>query len=164
DDEFALAPDGGVQWRGGVVGRLLAGDSLLTPRIEVLPGDFLEGSLRELVRRRLTGFLRQAIEQRLAPLFRIRDAALDGPARDLSYQLVEWMGSLNAGELASMRASLGAGDRKTLARLGVRLGTETIYVDSLLKPAVAALRGLLWAIRQGEVVPAVPAGPAGPRD
>ena len=43
DGDFALTPDRAVTWRGGAVGRLLRGDTALAPKVEALPGDFLEG-------------------------------------------------------------------------------------------------------------------------
>jgi ATP-dependent RNA helicase SUPV3L1/SUV3 len=163
DGEFTLGADGVVLWRGGAVGRLLAGDSALAPRIEALPGDFLEGELRDSVRRRLADFLRAAIERGLQPLFRLRAAELSGPARGLVFQLAEALGSLPAVAVTSQRAALADGDRRLLARLGVRLGVETVYVDALLRPRAAGLRGLLWAVWRGEAAPPVPAL-AAPRD
>ena len=163
DGEFALAPDGAVTWRGGAVGRLLPGDSVLSPRIEALPGDFLDGDLRESVRRRLADFLRETIRRGLAPLFHAREAELGGAARGLVFQLGEALGSLPAAAAASQSAALAVADRKALARLGVRFGTETIYVESLLKPRAAALRALLWAAWRGAPVPMVP-GLSAPRD
>ena len=162
DGEFALAADA-LLWRGGAVGRLLPGDTALMPRVEALPGDFLEGGLRESVRRRLAEFLRDAIERGLAPLFRAREATLGGAARGLVFQLGEALGSLPAAAVASQRAALDAGDRRALARLGVRLGTESVYIEPLLKPRAAALRALLWAVERGACPPAVP-GLAAPRD
>jgi ATP-dependent RNA helicase SUPV3L1/SUV3 len=164
DAEFELGPDGAVAWRGGAVGRLLPGESALGPRVEALPGDFLEGHLRDGVRQRLAAFVGGAVRRGLAALFRARDADLTGPARGLVFQLAEALGSLPAREVAHLRASLTAPDRKALARLGVRLGTETIYVDPLLKPKAARLRGLLWAVRSGCAPPEPPASATAARD
>ena len=56
DDSFTLAADGELRWQGEVVGRMTAGERLLTPRAEVLTGEFVEGEAREKVRRRLQEF------------------------------------------------------------------------------------------------------------
>jgi ATP-dependent RNA helicase SUPV3L1/SUV3 len=164
DAEFALGTDGALHWRGGEVGRLRAGETALRPRIEVLPGDFLEGKLRETVRQRLARFVEAALGNGLAALYRAREAELLGPARGLVFQLAEALGSLPAAELAPIRAALGPADRKALARLGIRLGAETVYLEPLLKPPAASLRGLLWAVRQGAPIPTAPAGTAARRD
>ena len=164
DGEFALGPDGMVLWRGGAVGRLTPGEHALAPKVEALPGDFLEGHLREAVRQRLARFVAASIERGLSAVFRAREAELGGPARGLVFQLGEALGCLPAREIAALRGALGPADRKALARLGVRLGTESVYFDALLKPKAAALKGLLWAVRSGGAVPAVPGGSAAPRD
>ena len=152
-DEFRLAPDGTISWAGGPVARLLPGDDVLAPRIEILPGEFLEGELRETVRRRIAAFLRGAIRRRLAPLFRARESVLSGAGRGLVYQLAEALGSLPAAAVAAQRAALDETDRKTLARLGIRFGTEFVYLDRLLKPDAVALRALLWSLHHDVALP-----------
>jgi ATP-dependent RNA helicase SUPV3L1/SUV3 len=164
DGEFELASDGAIAWRGGAVGRLLPGESVLAPRVETLPGDFLEGHLRDDVRQRLAAFVMGAVRRGLGALFRAREAELAGPARGLVYQLGEALGSLPARAVAPLCAALSKPDRKTLARLGVRLGTETIYFDPLLRSKAARLRGLLWAVESGARPPLAPEGAAVPRD
>jgi hypothetical protein len=71
------------------------------------------------------------------------------------------------GAVAAQRAALTPADQKALARLGVRLGTETVYIEPLLKPAAVALRALLWSVKEGIPLPA-PVPPPGrlslPRD
>ena len=37
-------------------------------------------------------------------------------------------------------------DKRNLAKLGLRLGVETIYLPNLLKPAAIKLRALLWSV------------------
>ncbi len=153
DNSFRLAPDGMVLWLDGAVGRLLPGDSALAPRVEPLPGEFLEGDLREMVRRRLARFLRDEIHRRLAPLFRAQQAELSGPARGLIYQLTEALGSVPAASIAPQRLALDRADRQGLARLGIRLGTEFVYLDRLLKPDAVAMRALLWSVQNGAALP-----------
>jgi len=164
DGEFALDNDGTLAWRGGAVGRLLPGETALQPKVDALPGEFLEGAVRDAVRQRLATFADAAVRRGLFALFRAREAELAAPARGLVFQLVEALGSLPAREVTALRHAMAAADRKALARLGVRFGTETVYFDALLKPRAASLRGLLWAVRRGEAVPAAPNGTAAPRD
>src|SRR5438552_4442259 len=58
DEAFAIDGAGRLRWRGGPVGRIVAGEVVLAPRIEVRAGDFLEGEARERVRQRLQVFVR----------------------------------------------------------------------------------------------------------
>ena len=164
DAEFELAATGQIRWRGGAVGRLLPGESALGPRVEPLPSDFLEGHLRDGVRQRLAAFLAEALERGLPALYRARGAELGGPARGLVYQLAEALGTLPARDVAPLAAALQGADRKALARLGVRLGTESVYLEPLLKPKAARLRALLWSARTGAANPPAPEGTSAPRD
>jgi ATP-dependent RNA helicase SUPV3L1/SUV3 len=156
DDAFALDGEGMLRWRGGVVGRLLPGERLLRPRADPLVGDLVEGEARERVRRRLQAFLRAEIDRRLAPLFALRDLPLGNVARGLVFQLIDALGSLPAAEIAAVAAALDPADRTALSRLGVRFGTESIYLEPLLRPEAMRLRALLWAVRQGCPPPALP--------
>jgi ATP-dependent RNA helicase SUPV3L1/SUV3 len=164
DAEFALGPDGAIAWRGGAVGRLASGESALVPKVEALPGDFLDGHLKEQVRQRLAVFAANALRQALPALYRAAGDKLSGPARGLVYQLAEALGALPARAAAPLRAALTGPDRKALARMGVRLGTETVYLEPLLKAKAGKIKALLWAVRAGEAVPRAPEGAAAARD
>ena len=164
DDEFALAPDGKLLWRGGVVGRLIAGENALDPQIEVFTGHSLDSVLRETIRRRLVSFWGMEKRRRLAPLVRLRHAEFDGAARGLVYQLCEALGVLPASAVAAQCAALIGKDRKLLAKHGVRLGTETVYLDGMLKRDAMAGAALLWSIHNQLDAPKLPGGVAAPRD
>jgi ATP-dependent RNA helicase SUPV3L1/SUV3 len=154
DAEFTLVEDGTVTWGGGSVARLAAGETPLAPRVEPLPGEFLEGEALQSVRRRLQAFVRDAVANGLKPLFRAREADLTGAARGLAFQLAEALGSVPTRSVRPVLNALGPADRKALARFGIRLGTEFVYVEPLLKPAAIALRGLLWSVYQNAALPA----------
>jgi ATP-dependent RNA helicase SUPV3L1/SUV3 len=156
DDVFTIGADGELRWRGAVVGRMVAGEKLLTPRAEPLAGDFLEGEAREKVRRRLQEFLRNEIERRLAPLFAGQVLPLGGVGRGLVYQLVDALGCLPATQVADQVAALEPEERKALSRLGVRFGTESVYFEPLLRTDTMRFQALLWAVRQGRPVPRLP--------
>jgi ATP-dependent RNA helicase SUPV3L1/SUV3 len=156
DEAFALDPVGNLTWRGGLVGRLVAGEGLLTPRVDVSAGDFLEGSAREGVRRRLQTFVKEEVERRLAPLFALRDLPLDGVARGLAFQLVDALGCLPSEAAAEQLRVLDRASRRAMARVGVRFGAESLYVEPLLGVDPLRFRALLWAVRQGRAVPRLP--------
>lgn len=158
DEAFSLAADGGLLWHGDPVARLAAGAHVLRPQVELLPSDLLEPAARDRVRGRLAHWLAATIAGELAPLLRAQAAPLKGAARGLVHQLAEGLGSLSRAAAAGQVAALSAEDRKALARLGIRLGTESIYMPALLKPAPQATRALLWAARSGRPAPEPPGG------
>ena len=155
-DEFALTPEGMVLWRGGAVARLTAGDRVLQPKIDVLPAEFLDGAHREMVRRRLAEAVREQIRQPLAPLFRLAEASLEGASRGLAYQLVEALGTLLIARIDGQAAGLDKPARKRLAHLGVRLGTEAVYLAPLLNVRAGGMAALLWSVRAGAPLPLPP--------
>jgi ATP-dependent RNA helicase SUPV3L1/SUV3 len=156
DAAFAIDPAGNLLWRGGQVGRLAAGDGMLSPRVEVLAGNFLEGPARERVRQRLHLFVKTEIERRLGPLFALRDLLLSGVGRGLAFQLVDALGCLPAVEAGDQLRLLDRAARRALARAGVRFGSESIYLEPLLGAESVKFRALLWAVRQGRPAPKLP--------
>src|SRR5262249_53052461 len=100
---------------------------------------------RQRVRRRVTQWLERSLRQRLRPLWRAREADLAGPARGLVFQLVANLGILPRAAAAAQLAGLKPADRDALARLGVHLGRESIWLPGHGNPAVVTLKRVLWA-------------------
>ncbi len=159
DEAFAVGADGRLTWRGAPVARLAPGASLPSPRVEPLTSDLLDAALRERVRRRLEAWCGCHLAARLAPLLRARQADLAGPARGLVFQLWESLGSLPRSACQTEVAALAAADRGALRRLGIRVGSQSVYIPALLKPAAVETRALLWAAHNGPGTP--PEAPAG---
>ncbi len=156
DTAFSLSDDGAIAWEGATVARLAAGEDVLRPRVEPLAGDLLDGAARERLRRRLVPWLERLLRRDLGPLWRAREARLEGAARGISYQLVEAFGLLPRRLLAPQLAALAAADRNALARVGVRLGLESVWVAGLAGGPGARRAALLWALHQRRAVPGVP--------
>jgi len=155
DEVFALDGSGRLQWRGGSVGRLVAGEAILSPRVEVHAAEFLDGEARERVRQRLQLFVKAEIERRLASLFAMQSLPLEGIARGLVFQLVDALGLVAVADIGTPLGGLDRQSRRTLARVGVRFGTESVYLEPLLGAETARFRALLWAVRHGCGVPPV---------
>jgi ATP-dependent RNA helicase SUPV3L1/SUV3 len=155
DAGFAIDAAGMLRWRGALVGRLVAGERMLTPRAEPLSGDFIEAEAREKIRRRLAAFVRAEVERRLAPLFAASALPLGGVGRGLAFQLADALGALPAIEVERQVAELDPADRSALSRHGVRFGTKTVYFETLLRPEALRFRALLWAVWHRREMPAL---------
>jgi ATP-dependent RNA helicase SUPV3L1/SUV3 len=153
DEVFAIDPSGMLCWRGGTVGRLVAGDRMLTPRADPLPADFVEREARERIRQRLQAFLRAEIERRLAPLFAAQALPLGSVGRGLVFQLVGELGCVPRADVCHQLSALEAPDRIALSRLGLRFGTESVYFEPMQRTDIARFRALLWAVQHGRPVP-----------
>ena len=161
DEHFALVADedGGddgpgewpllMTWRGAPVARLKAGDGLLRPAAEPVSGQLLETPDRERVRRRLRAWLDGHVGGVFSTLKAALKADLGAPARGIVYRLSENLGSFGRAPLQAQIESLGCAGRKSLKPFGIRIGRHLVFMPELLKPRAIALRGLLWALRNG---------------
>jgi ATP-dependent RNA helicase SUPV3L1/SUV3 len=147
-EQIVLANDGAVRWNGEVVGKLIAGDDTLRPRVRVVADEHLTGPAREVVQNRLDLWLKTHIEKLLAPLFSLSAAEdVTGMARGIAFQLVEALGVLERQKVANEVKGLDQPARATLRKYGVRFGAYHIYLPLLLKPAPRSLATQLWALK-----------------
>jgi ATP-dependent RNA helicase SUPV3L1/SUV3 len=147
DQQFVLAADGTIRWTGAAVGKLIAGDEAMRPRIRVIADEHLSGAPREAVEGRLERWLKSHIEKLLGPLFQLSTAAdISGIARGVAFQLVEALGVLERQRVAEEVKGLEQPERASLRKYGVRFGAYHIYLPLLLKPAPRALAAQLWAL------------------
>ncbi len=149
DDAFALAPDGVVSWRGAAVGRLAPGPGKLQPRVKPAASGLLTPEQRHRLGQRLARWLEGAVGARMGPLLEASRADLAGPARGIVFELGEGLGSVPRRRVESQIGALGRADRKGLRELGIRLGRESVFMPSLVKPAAIEMRALLWAAHTG---------------
>ena len=148
NEQIVLANDGAVRWMGDAVGKLVAGDDALRPRLRIIADEHLAGPARELVQTRLDLWLKTYIEKQLAPLFSLSAAEdITGMARGVAFQLVEALGVLERQRVSDEVKGLDQPQRATLRKYGVRFGAYHIYLPALLKPAPRALATQLWALK-----------------
>jgi len=153
DEAFSIDSRGLLRWQGSSVGRLVAGTQMLTPQVDLLIGDFVEGGARERIRQRLRAFLRAEIERRLAPLFAAQALPLGGVGRGLVFQLVGELGCVPRADVRRQLNALEPADRIALSRLGLRFGTESIYFEPMQRIDIVRFRALLWAVQCGRREP-----------
>jgi ATP-dependent RNA helicase SUPV3L1/SUV3 len=148
DDQFVLATDGIIRWQGQPVGRLVAAEEMLKPRVRIIADEQLTGAPRDGVQARLDLWLKTHIEKLLGPLFQLANAEdVTGLARGVAFQLTESLGVIERGKIAEDVKSLDQTARASLRKYGVRFGAYHIYVPALLKPAPRALATQLYALK-----------------
>ena len=151
DEQFVLAADGAIRWLGQAVGKLVAGEEVLRPRVRIVADERLTGAPRDSVQARLDLWLKSHIEKLLGPLFQLSAAEdVTGITRGVAFQLVEALGVLDRRKVAEEVKGLDQPARATLRKFGVRFGAYHIYIPPLLKPAPRVLAVELWALKQGD--------------
>ncbi|MFL5062810.1 MAG: helicase-related protein [Xanthobacteraceae bacterium] len=151
DDQFVLASDGTIRWVGEPVGKLVAGDDMLAPRMRIIADEQLTGASREAVQSRLDLWLKAHIEKLLGPLLTLSRAEdVTGIARGVAFQLLESLGVIERHRVAEEVKGLDQAARASLRKYGVRFGTYHVYLPALLKPGPRALAAQLWALKRGD--------------
>ncbi len=149
DEQLVLASDGAIRWLGQPVGKLVAGEDMLKPRVRIVADEQLTGASRDSVQTRLELWLKTHIEKLLAPLFQLQAAEdVTGIARGVAFQLIESLGVLERQKVADDVKGLDQASRAALRKYGVRFGAFHIYIPPLLKPAPRALATQLWALKE----------------
>ena len=163
---LTLGAEGHVVWHGTPVGRLVAGDTPLSPRVEPLPSELLDPALRERVRRRLASWLEGELRARLPGLEdEVDGAELTPPARGLLFAVRAGLGTVARREVASQLAALSPGDNRELSRRGISLGRLTVFAPALLRRDAVRTRARLWSVhRQAGAVPLLAGAPSVKRD
>jgi len=156
DDHFIVFEDGTIQWRSQKLGSLKRGRTIMTPQPQVPNSSILPALLRDRVVKRLTKWSNSFIERRFTPLFNLPLQKLSGPARGLIFQLRENLGSIDRCEVREQISELSKTDRKILKLSNIKIGPQTIFVKSLLKPKVVNVRSILWAIWNDLSPPTLP--------
>ncbi len=152
NEEFVLATDGRLRWRGEVVAELAEGDSLYRPRIIMLADETLTGPDLDRVQDRLSLWLRHHINTVLEPVMSLEAPAdLDGTGRGIGYQLFEHLGLLPRANVADEVKALDQDVRGKMRKLGIKFGAYHIYVPMSLKPAPRELALILFALKNGGV-------------
>jgi ATP-dependent RNA helicase SUPV3L1/SUV3 len=152
DTEIDFTEQGGLMWGEHAVGKLVAGDEPLKPRIQGFVDDEAGPEVRAKVERRLGHFMDRRIQAQMEPLVALqRDEGLSGVARGFAFRMVEGFGIIPRGEVAQEVRDLDQEARGLLRKHGVRFGQFTVFLPALLKPAPTRLRLVLWGLSKGLV-------------
>ena len=150
DTEFEFTEQGGLMWGEYGVGKLIKGDDILSPRIEVFVDDEAGNEVLIKVQKRLTHFIERKINSAFDPLLAMRDDEMvTGMARGLAFRLVESLGVIPRSVVAKDVKELDQDGRGLLRKHGVRFGQYTLFQQLMLKPAPTRLRLVLWSLFEG---------------
>lgn len=153
DDDLVLADDGRILWRDEPVACLTAGARPLQPSVRLIAGDLVDAASAARLTRALEGWLKRHLARHLRPLIGAAGSQIEAdmppPARGLLYQVAERLGAVPRRDVDSLIRSLDAAGRKLVAKTGLRLGTQTIYLDRLGSNRQRRLRAILAATHRG---------------
>ena len=172
---FKFNTDGSILWQNNRVATLLNGENVYSPNISIINSDLLTDEQIKQIELRVIEAVEKNIKNVLSEAINLKKPVLEeseqvdkdkknvktetkndnqaelnnnftGKALGVAYQVYEGLGSAKTSNLTMSINSLSEDDKKNLARLGLRLGIETIYLPNLLKPSAINLRALLWSV------------------
>lgn len=146
---LTLSDQGEFMWNDAPIGKLVVGDSMLTPKVELLCGELGSQVLRGSAVGRLADYIRLEITQKLGCIFALRDFA-ESPtsykdARALAHIMFENYGSLDGRIHYNFVKDVGKPARGYIVGLGGAFGSYYTYMRDLMKPAPARLLSILYA-------------------
>ena len=150
DTEIDFTEQGGLMWGEHAVGKLVAGADPLKPQVEAFVDEAAGEDVSQKVTRRLQHFIDRKVATLFEPLLNLqRDEELTGLARGFAFRMVEALGVIPRGAVATEVKDLDQDARGALRKHGIRFGQFTIFMPLLLKPAPTRLRLVLWSLAQG---------------
>ena len=158
DTEIDFTEQGGLMWGDQAVGKLVAGDDILRPRVLAFVDNEAGTDVINKVERRLQHFIDRKIALLFEPLMDLqKDSELTGLAKGFGFQLFENLGILRRQQVLAEVKALDQDARGLLRKHGVRFGQFTVFMPVLLKPAPTRLRLVLWALSKNlDVFPEAP--------
>ncbi|MBW2525129.1 MAG: helicase [Deltaproteobacteria bacterium] len=161
-DQFEVDGEGRVSFRprreaegdAEPVAQLVRGGDLLHPALRLVLERDTGAGTRARIERRLLAFVRDLVDETVAPLHDPKVRSLSAAARGLVYQLEQGLGTAWAAAAQAQIADLSTDDRGLLAALGVELGSLLLYLPAGLKPRAVERRVALCSAFHGRAVSA----------
>jgi len=147
DTEIDFTEQGGLMWGEHAIGKIIAGDDILHPKIQAFVDLEAGIEVKKKVERRLKHYIDRKIETLFAPLLLMgKDPQITGLSKGLSFLLIESLGIIPRAEILAELKELDQDSRGLLRKHGVRFGQYNVFIPILLKPAVTRLRLILWSV------------------
>ena len=178
DEAFKLQADGTILWRDSHLAKCLKSDNPYAPHIVMVDAELVSTDQMARMQERVEAFMKDHVAFILAPLLALENPpamtpapakpkadetatdattepaaepiVLSGVAKGIAYQLFEAFGTMPTHKVGASLKDLSETDRPLLARLGIRLGVESIYMAEMLKPASIKMRAVLWSIHHNQ--------------
>ena len=171
---FKFDNDGNILWQSNIVASLVNGENIYSPKINIKSSELLSGEQIKQIQLRIIEAVEGNIKNILSEAINLKDPSfknienkyfnkiqneekpaeaekfpiinLSGKALGIAYEVYEGLGSTKTSSLSMSISTLSDDEKTQLAKLGLRLGVETIYLPNLLKPSAIKLRALLWSV------------------
>ena len=146
---LSLSDKGEFLWDGQPVGKMVAGDEFLKPKVELIGGKLGSPVLCDLATGRLRDFIRNEVNQKFESLFALKTMAEDPQSfkgsRALANVLFENLGVIRRLDHMKLVKDTDKIARGYLRSKSVKFGFYHVFLRDLMKPAAARLMSLIFA-------------------
>ncbi len=158
EEALKLDDNGNVLWMESSIGKLSKGDSIYTPKIVLNFFDMLSLEQRTKIQKKCEESISEIINKTLASCLKLKNLdkienekedkviELSSKVKAINFHLFEGLGHTSVKNIPFQIQKINENDRLAIAKLGIRLGVNLIYLPILLKPKIIKLKAILWSI------------------
>ena len=139
-----------INFKNEPIARLVKGNSILKPNIEIIIERGLEVSLTKKLKTIISNWVKEKINYDLYSLIRLEDSNLKYQEKGIAYRIVEELGSIDRKKMNKEINSLDLDSRRNLKKYGIIIGKYSIYIKNALKPQYTSILPGLWLIYHKE--------------
>ncbi len=162
EEAIKLSEDGNILWMESSIGILSKGDNLYTPKIILKNFDMLSSDQKNKIHKKCEKSVSEIINKTLFSCLKLNNAdkidndkngeviELSSKVKAINFHLFEGLGHTLVKNIPFQIQKINENDRLAIAKLGIRLGVNLIYLPLFLKPKIIKLKAILWSIYNNE--------------
>ena len=149
-NDFSLDSSLIINFKNEPIARLVKGQSILKPNIEVIIERGFEVSITKKLERIITNWVKEKINHDLYSLIRLEGSNLKYQEKGIAYRIAEELGSIDRKRMNTEINNLDLESRRNLKKYGIIIGKYSIYIKNALKPQYTSILPGLWLIYHKE--------------
>ncbi|MDC3096077.1 helicase-related protein [Alphaproteobacteria bacterium] len=158
EEALKLDDEGNILWMQSSIGRLSKGEAIYTPKIVLKHFDMLSLEQRTKIQKKCEKSISEIINKTLASCLRLKNLdkiehdkdnkiiEISSKVKAINFHVFEGLGHTSIKNIPFQIQKINESDRLAIAKLGIRLGVNLIYLPIVLKPKIIKLKAMLWSI------------------
>jgi len=158
EEALKLDDHGNILWLESLIGKLSKGDSIYTPKIVLNFFDMLTLEQRTKIQKKCEKSISEIINKTLASCLKLKNldkiennkndkvTEISSKVKAINFHVFEGLGHTSVKNIPFQIQKINENDRLAIAKLGIRLGVNLIYLPIVLKPKIIRLKAILWSI------------------
>ena len=147
--KLAINDEVKIYWGDEPIGRLIKGNKIFFPKAECLNSELLESDKKLAITKKLQTWIDDKIANTLKSLVEEIDVNISSEARAIIYNVFDSLGTMTISEYSDSIKRFSVGDKASLSKAGIRVGTKFFFMPNLLKKSPMELNALLWKVYYG---------------